>query len=149
MTLIQKLFRIPTQPPPARRLRPHGQSLVEFALLLPLIILILFGATDLGRAFQAYIAVTNASREGARQGAIDRLDQTAMIAAAQQEAGFFHKDKDGNDISDVVVTITCDNDPCAQYHPIQVEVCYDFDLILSAFFTQPITICRDTEMMAK
>jgi hypothetical protein len=45
--------------------RQRGQSMVELALVLPLLLLILFGIVDLGRVFNAYIAITNASREGA------------------------------------------------------------------------------------
>ncbi len=43
-----------------------GQSLVEFALILPLFVLFIIGVFELGRAFFAYIAISNAAREGAR-----------------------------------------------------------------------------------
>ena len=46
----------------------RGQSLVELALVLPFMLLILFGIVDLGRVFNAYIVITNASREGALYG---------------------------------------------------------------------------------
>ena len=45
---------------------PKGQSLIEFALLLPILVLIIFGVLELGRAFFAFIAITNAARRGAR-----------------------------------------------------------------------------------
>jgi Flp pilus assembly protein TadG len=48
--------------------RQRGQSMVELALVLPILLLILFGIVDLGRVFNAYIAITNASREGALYG---------------------------------------------------------------------------------
>jgi Flp pilus assembly protein TadG len=44
----------------------QGQSMLEFALILPLMVLIVIGVFDLGRAFFAYIAISNAAREGAR-----------------------------------------------------------------------------------
>ena len=44
----------------------QGQGLVEFALLLPILVLVVFGVLELGRAFFALIAITNAAREGAR-----------------------------------------------------------------------------------
>jgi Flp pilus assembly protein TadG len=47
----------------------HGQSLVEFAFMLPILILVLAAAVDLGRAYYTYVAITNAAREGARFGA--------------------------------------------------------------------------------
>jgi hypothetical protein len=49
-----------------RRLR--GQSLVEFALVAPILLLIFAGAADLGRAFYAYVAIENAAKEGALYG---------------------------------------------------------------------------------
>jgi len=45
-----------------------GAELVEYALLAPLLLLILFGMADFGLAFQAYEVVSNAAREGARMG---------------------------------------------------------------------------------
>src|SRR3989442_10350567 len=52
---------------PVRRDRAHhGQSLVEFALILPIMALLFLGAVDLTRAFYYYIALENASRETAR-----------------------------------------------------------------------------------
>jgi hypothetical protein len=49
-----------------RRTRSRGQALVEFALIFPVFMLILFGLFDVGRAVFAYTAITNAAREGAR-----------------------------------------------------------------------------------
>ena len=46
----------------------RGQGLVELALVLPLLILLLAGTVDLGRAFFSYIVITNAAQEGARAG---------------------------------------------------------------------------------
>ena len=43
-----------------------GAALIEFALSLPLVLLILVGIFDFGFLFQKYQVVTNAAREGAR-----------------------------------------------------------------------------------
>lgn len=51
------------------RPRPRGssaQSLVEFALIVPVLVLLFLGAVDLTRAFYYYIALDNASRAAAR-----------------------------------------------------------------------------------
>ncbi|MFC1997438.1 TadE/TadG family type IV pilus assembly protein [Chloroflexota bacterium] len=50
----------------SRRFNEQGQNLVEFALVLPLLVFMIFGALDLGRVFFATINLTNAAREGAR-----------------------------------------------------------------------------------
>lgn len=44
----------------------RGQALVELALIMPLLIMLLFGVIEFGRVFNAYLTVTSASREGAR-----------------------------------------------------------------------------------
>lgn len=61
----------PARPGFFRRLREGdaGQALVEFALILPLMLLLLFALADFGRAFYTWLVVTNAAREGARVGA--------------------------------------------------------------------------------
>lgn len=52
------------------RFEARGQSLVELALILPVLMLVLVGILDFGRAFYAYNAISNAAREGARYGTI-------------------------------------------------------------------------------
>lgn len=47
-----------------------AQSLVEFALILPLILVLLLGGIDLGRVFFGSVALTNASRIGANYAAL-------------------------------------------------------------------------------
>lgn len=63
-----------------------GQSLVEFALILPLFMLIVLGIFDFGRAIYAYSALHNAAREGARYGAVHHCDTAGIINMAQQMA---------------------------------------------------------------
>ncbi len=53
---------------------PRGQSTVEFALSVPLLLLLLFGVVDLGRVFQAYVTVYHAAREGARYASTGRQE---------------------------------------------------------------------------
>lgn len=48
-----------------------GQSLVEFALILPLFLLVLFGAIDAGRFVFTDSTLSQAAREGARLGAVE------------------------------------------------------------------------------
>lgn len=55
-----------------RRTARRGQSLVEFALILPVFLLILFGLFDMGRAVYAWSTINNASREASRQLIIDQ-----------------------------------------------------------------------------
>jgi hypothetical protein len=56
-------------PRPSGRTRSRGQSLVEFALVVPILLLVFAAAADLGRAFYAYVAIENGVKEGAFYGA--------------------------------------------------------------------------------
>jgi Flp pilus assembly protein TadG len=55
----------------------RGQSLVEFALVFPIAIILLMAVFDVGRAVFAYNGLTNAAREGARL-AIVNQDETLI-----------------------------------------------------------------------
>jgi Flp pilus assembly protein TadG len=63
----------------------RGAAAVEFALLLPLLLLLLFGIIDFGRALNAQITLTQAAREGARLAALgnttDVVDSGTIAAA--------------------------------------------------------------------
>ena len=48
-----------------------GQSLVEMAMVLPVLALLTFGLVDFGRAYYFQVAITNAAREGARTGIVN------------------------------------------------------------------------------
>jgi Flp pilus assembly protein TadG len=61
-----------------------GQDLVEFALVMLVLVPILLGIFDFGRAFYAYNTIANAAREGARYGSIHPGDTTGVVTAAQQ-----------------------------------------------------------------
>lgn len=63
-----------------------GQSLVEFALILPVFMLIVLGIFDFGRAIYSYSALHNAAREGARYGAVHPCDTAGITDMAQQMA---------------------------------------------------------------
>jgi Flp pilus assembly protein TadG len=67
--------------------RPHrsrGQGLVEFALVLPLFVLLLVAIFDLGRAVFAYNTLTNAAREGARIAIVNQYKPSIIARAKQQ-----------------------------------------------------------------
>jgi Flp pilus assembly protein TadG len=70
-------------------LRAHdGQTMAEFALVLPLLALLLFGVIQFGIAFNNYITLTDAVRAGARKGAVGRhqADPEASVIAQVRAA---------------------------------------------------------------
>jgi Flp pilus assembly protein TadG len=89
----------------ARKRSRDGQGLVEFALVLPVLILIFMGLFDVGRAVFAYNSLSNAAREGARvaivnQSLIGGVDAGA-VEAANQATGL---GLDASDPSQVLVS---------------------------------------------
>ena len=50
--------------------KQHGQAVTEFALVLPIILMVVIGITDLGRGIYYYNTLSNLAREGARFGMV-------------------------------------------------------------------------------
>ena len=63
----------------------RGAVAVEFALLAPILVMLLLGIMEFGRAYNVQISLTNAAREGVRVMAIDN-NQTAALTATKNAA---------------------------------------------------------------
>jgi Flp pilus assembly protein TadG len=62
----------------------RGQTMVEFALVLPILALLLFGVIQFGIAFNNYITITDAARAGARRAAVSRQELDPVAAAVAE-----------------------------------------------------------------
>ena len=62
--------------------RDRGAAAVEFALLLPVLLLLVFGIIDFGRALNAQITLTQAAREGSRLAALGEANVVSGTQAA-------------------------------------------------------------------
>lgn len=60
---------------------PRGQSLIEFALLLPILLVLLLGVADFGRVFEAGIVTESAARAAAEAAALEYLRTEELRAA--------------------------------------------------------------------
>ena len=67
-----------------RRNRESGQAMVEFALVLPVLLLILLAILKFGLLFENYLTLTDAVRSGARTLAIGRGTANACTPAVAQ-----------------------------------------------------------------
>ncbi|MGH2471847.1 MAG: TadE/TadG family type IV pilus assembly protein [Candidatus Limnocylindria bacterium] len=129
----------------------RGQSLVEFALALPVLLLLLLGLADLGRAFYYTSAIANAARVGAEYAARATVNSPDTAFSDQiklkacNETGFVpYNDAASCAASPIDV-------PNAQFGPGQdavVTVTYDFQLIsaylVSRVFATPTLTLRAT-----
>ncbi len=122
-----------------------GQNAVEFALLLPVLMLVLFGILDLGRLFFAAITITNAARDGARYGIEHPADVGGIQARVQAEAA-----GTGIDLTDsalATITRVCPSG-CVSGTPLRVEVTYNIHLILPGLFGYTeVPVASYAEMM--
>jgi Flp pilus assembly protein TadG len=107
---------------PADRGRPgdRGATAVEFALLLPLLLLMVFGLIDFGRALNAQLTLTQAAREGARLAALG-APPPAVTARTQTAAAGLG--------GSVTVTVTTCPANATQASDAVVRASYAFEFI--------------------
>jgi Flp pilus assembly protein TadG len=126
--------------------REAGQEAAEFALLLPVLLLILVGILDLGRLFHAAITIANAAREGARFGMENPTDIANIQAAVQAEAA-----GTGLDLSDPAlstIAVTCPSGACTAGLPIRVDVTFQVQLIVPGILgMNQVPVASYAEMM--
>lgn len=82
----------------------RGAAAVEFAILLPLLLMLVLGTIEFGRAYNAQITLTNAARDGVRVMAINN-DATAAKTAAQNAAASVSSTIPASDV--ILSTTTC------------------------------------------
>jgi Flp pilus assembly protein TadG len=98
----------------------EGQALVEFTLLVPIFLILVFAIVDFGMGFYSWMSVTNGAREGARLGAV--LATQEEIEAQVYEA----VDLPDEDTKMTVVVTNAEGDPGES---VVVQVDYDYDLV--------------------
>jgi Flp pilus assembly protein TadG len=129
---VKKRFEIKNQ---------QGQTMTEFALVLPILVVFLFGIIQFGIAFNNYVTITDAARAGARKAAVSREDpnrvtdcQGAVLAAT-----------DNLNMTQPGAGITCTFDPSIQQGTtVQVQVQYPYTIDL---FGIPVTSGTLTSVM--
>jgi Flp pilus assembly protein TadG len=75
------MFALARRMTTARRSGDRGAAAVEMAIVLPLLLLIVFGLIDFGRMYFTQITLTAAAREGARASALGRSAQVPTIVS--------------------------------------------------------------------
>ncbi|MEO5885814.1 MAG: PKD domain-containing protein [Candidatus Limnocylindrales bacterium] len=120
-----------------RRRRPsRGQTIVELALILPVMLLLLATASDLGRIFHSRIVIANAARAGALEAArrptsyvpgaaCSTLTNRIMCAVVAESTGSLLN------VTPADVGVVCDPSPCSEAlgNVVRVTVDGDFNLI--------------------
>lgn len=153
----------------SRVARTHGQAAVEMALLLPVLLILLFGIILSGFTFYAFIQVSNAAREGARAGSVYIMTKTASgldldqtvkrgiydssVSPAKSALGFLSTTLPSFNVNSDVAVSQVDVDGDGTVSPgdqVNVSVTYRYTLpilsVLLPMFPQPIVIVRSVMM---
>jgi hypothetical protein len=144
-----------------RRVKPAGKergaSIVELALIAPIMVMLVFGVLDLGRAYRTQIRLENAAREGA---AVAQLvpnkvrdcpssDIQERALAEDPDIGFivtvFGIDDDGNE----AIMSGCTGDVAQAGERVKVEVSAEFEILtplVANVVGDSITLTGDAEV---
>jgi Flp pilus assembly protein TadG len=127
----------------------RGASLVEFALVLPILLVLIFGIIEFGVLLYDKAVITNASREGARYGIVyaypARLNTTQInqIALNYCQNNLISL---GGASTPAITSSSC----AGTGSPITVSVTYDYNFLVLPNFIQslsgPINLRADTTM---
>ena len=139
------------------RRRTTGQALVEFALILPMFLMITALAIDFGRLFYAYVAVVNAAKEGAVYGAQNPICATATTCPGRNNVTWRVANEASNLSGLTAAVVEClpagggaaytDLKNCRQGDTYHVRASYAFDFvtpILGQFFGSGLTLQADS-----
>ncbi len=106
----------------------RGATLVESALVLPILILLVFGVVEFGRAYNAQVTLTHAAREGVRELAITQNSSSASTKAVDAAVSL--------DPTDLTVTASS----CTAGTDATLSVSYPFTYDIPLLGSQTITL---------
>jgi Flp pilus assembly protein TadG len=117
--------------------RSRGQSLVEFALIVPIMLVLAGGTLDLGRLFYARVSIENAAREGAFYGSMNpRCDTAARSHCDNPDTADWRVRNETTGLAGLTVNFACSDagspvsvTSCAAGHTYEVSVSTDFDFV--------------------
>ncbi|MDQ0690148.1 TadE family protein [Arthrobacter sp. W4I7] len=109
----------------------RGAAAVEFAILLPLLLMLVLGTIEFGRAYNAQITLTNAARDGVRVMAIANDPASAKIAAKNAAAS----------VSTSIPTsdVTLSTDACSTGSQVTLTIKYNLSTITGIAGPFPMT----------
>ena len=108
----------------ARGRRDRGQSLIEFALVLPMLMVLFFGIIEFGNAWRIYQLVTNTAREGAREAVLPSSTTVTVDAVIDERLT-------GGGLDPIQATVSlgiCSGDTCTN-RPDTVRIDYPYQFV--------------------
>jgi len=129
-----------------------GQGLVEFALVLPILLFLVIGAVDIGRAFYIKVMLENSAREGAYYMINNPDEGKANSFALAKTATQIEAQDSGFTIPAQDIIVKCmegatENNDCPSGSTVIVTVQYNFQLAINVFIKGPLKISNDARML--
>ena len=118
-----------------------GQSLLEMSLLVPILLVLVIGAIEVGRLFYTKLVITNAAREGAYYLITHRSDYNVGTGSAPNTVMVAQAEASNSGISNVTVSITPKN--CCTLGVFSVEVTVETmvdDLLILSFLGNTLSL---------
>ena len=135
----------------------RGSNLVEYAVVLTLLLALLFGVIDFGRALYAYHFVSNAAREGTRYAMVrgSTCASPGCPASSSDIANYLGNVPAGIDPTQLSVTTTwnpngsasCTGVPNAPGCVVEVQVRYNFNFMLPLLPKSTVVMQSSSEMI--
>lgn len=118
-----------------------GQSLVEFSIILPLLLLIIMGIVEFGMMLNSYLTLNNAARDGARYGVIGNSNAQiqSMITSSSPSLNS----------ADLTITITPADGSRISGNTLTVNLTYNYKLtvpIISGLLGNSVQLKAQTTM---
>jgi len=116
----------------------HGQSLVEMALMVPILLVLVIGAIEFGRLFFTKIVITNAAREGAYYLSTHPSDYANTVSAAENEAA-------NSGIPEITVAIAQKN--CCTRGVYSIDITVETkvrDILILSFLGNTLSMTKTT-----
>jgi Flp pilus assembly protein TadG len=136
------------RPAPRRSLHDEsGAAIIEFALILPLLMLIVLATLDFGRALNYWVDTTHLASEGARLAAVDRIPSGSSLQDFLRDQADTNELKDGGTpsvVDPLEVCVTPEGDEVGD--PVEVSVSTTYHWIALLGIATPTTITGKATM---
>ncbi len=124
----------------------RGQSMAEFAMILPIFLVLVFAIVDFGMGLNAWITVTNSAREGARLGAVGAPGAGAASCSPLPGAGTIQRRvcDTADTLTPSKMTVTPTNAQGTPGSSVKVKVDYQYNFIspLSSLVSFVCPVCN-------
>lgn len=129
-----------------------GQGLLEFALVILILFIVIFGVMVLAQIFQVKVVLNNAAREGVRYLSIHPMDNIGSFSGTKA-AALAEAQNSGVELTSSDVLTSCSIDAgtgfCASGYPVEVRVIKNYTLAWEWLFPNAVLLEGAAQMVTQ